>query len=343
MTAPSGGGRPGAVDPGRPRVVVLDPIREVPWDYDLERTLLEPAGVELVIPADDAEAEEAARRADVVILSGLRRLEAPLIGQLRRAVGILCYSVGMDKVDQEAARAAGIVVRNVPGYCTDDVADHALALLLAAWRRLPGLSARAAAHDWAIHADPDLAALRRMRGRTLGVVGAGRIGRAVAERARGFGMRTIAADPLVLDASPDLPVLPFEDVLAASDALVLCASLTPSTRGLIGREALARVRPGLVLVNVARGGLVDEVALAEALRDGRVAWAALDVRDPEPPRPEADPLRGLPNVLQTPHVGGASQEASADLHRMAAEICLELLATAGRLPQAAVPTVGTGT
>jgi D-3-phosphoglycerate dehydrogenase len=318
----------------RPRVVVLDPIRDVAWDYDLERAVLAPAGVDLVIPADDPAADAEARDADVVIVSGIRRLEAPLIGELRRAVGILCYSVGMDKVDGEAAAAAGIPVRNVPGYCTDEVADQALALLLAAWRRVPGLAARAEAYDWAVHADQDLAAIRRMRGHTLGVVGAGRIGRQVAQRARAFGMRTIAADPFVADAGSELPVLPFDEVLARADAIVLCAALSPRTRGLIGSDALARVRPGLVLVNVARGGLVDEPALATALRDGRVSFAALDVRDPEPPRPDADPLAGLPNVLQTPHVGGASQEATADLHRMAAGICLELLTAAGRVAPA---------
>jgi D-3-phosphoglycerate dehydrogenase / 2-oxoglutarate reductase len=318
----------------RPRVVVLDPIRDVPWDYDLERRVLGPAGVELVVPADDAEGEDAVQSADVVIVTGLRRLEAPLVARLGRAVGIVCYSVGMDAVDGEAAARAGIPVRNVPGYCSDEVADHALTLLLAAWRRLPRLSARAAAHDWAVHADPALAAIRRLRAHTLGVVGAGRIGRGIAARARAFGMRTLAADPLVTDAGPDLPVVPLRELLAQVDALVLAAPLTPDTRGLIGRDALARVRPGLVLVNVARGGLVDEAALAEALADGRVSAAALDVRDPEPPDPARDPLTGHPAVLQTPHVGGSSQEASADLHRMAAEVCLELLAAAGRLPAA---------
>jgi D-3-phosphoglycerate dehydrogenase / 2-oxoglutarate reductase len=330
---PGTGASAGAVAVGsadRPRVVVLDPITDVPWDYDLERAVLGPAGVDLVIPSDDDEGEAAARAADVVIVSGLRRLDAPLIRELHRSVGILCYSVGMDKVDAQAAAEAGIPVRNVPGYCTDEVADHALALLLAAWRRVPGLATRAAAYDWAVHADPELAAIRRLRGHTLGVVGAGRIGRQVAERARAFGMRTIAADPFVTDAGPELPVLPLGEVLAGADALVLCAALTSATRWLIGRDELASVRSGLVLVNVARGGLIDERALADALRDGRVAFAALDVRDPEPPRPDADALAGLTNVLQTPHVGGASQEATADLHRMAAEICLEMLAAGGR-------------
>jgi D-3-phosphoglycerate dehydrogenase len=237
----------------------------------------------------------------------------------------------MDRVDADAASRAGIAVRNVPGYCTDEVADHALALLLAAWRRVPQLAARTREGDWDVHDDADLRAIRRLRGKTLGLVGAGRIGRAVAARARAFGMTTIADDPYVADAGPDLAVVPLATLLERSDALVLCALLTAETRGLIGRDALARVRPGLVLVNVARGGLVDEAALAEAMRDGRVAAAALDVRDPEPPVPGRDPLAGLPGLLVTPHIAASSQEAVRDLHEMAAAISLDLLRGAGRL------------
>jgi D-3-phosphoglycerate dehydrogenase len=317
--------------PARPSVVVLDPIRSIDWDYGIERRLLDVAGAELVLPPDEETADEAIRDADIVVVTGLRRLDAERIEGLRRAVGILCYSIGMDRVDATAAAKAGIAVRNVPGYCTDEVSDHALALLLAAWRRVPQLAARAAGGDWAVHDDPDHRAIRRLRGKTLGVLGAGRIGRAVTARARAFGMTTIAADPYVADGGPDLAVLPLASVLARADALVLCALLTDETRGIIGRDALARVRPGLVLVNVARGGLVDESALADAMRDGRVAAAALDVRDPEPPISGRDPLAGLPGLLVTPHIAASSQEAVVDLHEMAAAIGLEMLRDAGRL------------
>jgi D-3-phosphoglycerate dehydrogenase / 2-oxoglutarate reductase len=314
-----------------PQVVVLDPIRDLDWDYGIEARLLAVAGADLVLPADDVAADAAVRDADVVVVSGIRGLDADGIARLRRAVGILCYSIGMDRVDGEAARAAGIPVRNVPGYCTDEVADHAMTLLLAAWRRLPQLAARAADGDWAVHADPDHRSILRLRGRALGILGAGRIGRAVASRARAFGMSTLASDPYVDDAGPDLPVVPLPELLERADALVLCALLTDQTRGIVGREALARVRPGLVLVNVARGGLVDEHALAEAMRDGRVAAAALDVRDPEPPIAGQDPLTGLPGLLVTPHIAASSQEAVRDLHEMAAEIALEMLRDARRL------------
>jgi D-3-phosphoglycerate dehydrogenase len=315
-----------------PTVTFFDPIRGRDWNYGIEQEVLAPHGVRLVVPPTDEEADAAIQNADVVVVSGIRRLLAPQIASLGRAVGILCYSIGMDKVDGAAAEARGIPVRNVPGYCSDEVADHALTLLLAAWRRLVPLARRTREGSWNTAQDPDLPAIRRMRGSTLGIVGAGRIGRGVARRARGFGFRTIASDPFVEPGSdPELDILPLPEVLAQADGLILCAALTSDNRHLIDRAALALVRPGLVLVNVARGGLVDETALAEALADGRVATAALDVRDPEPPHPGADPLAGFDNLVLTPHIAATSQQAVEDLHRMAAEISLELLRDGGRL------------
>jgi D-3-phosphoglycerate dehydrogenase len=313
-----------------PRVVVLDPIPG-DWSFEPVRGALRRHAVELVVPSSVEEADAAIRDADMVIVTGVRRLDAKAIGKLRRAAGILCYSIGMDKVDTVAAAKAGIEVRNIPDYCTDEVSDHALALLLAAERRLLPVTA-AMGSGWRLTDRSELAPIRRMRGQTLGVLGAGRIGRLVARKARGLGFVTLAHDPLVaVTADPDLELVEFDALLARSDALVLCAALTDGSRGVIGRDALTRVRRGVIVVNVARGGLIDEFALADALRDGRVGYAALDVRDPEPPDAANDPLRELPNVLQTPHVAGTSQEAAEDLHRIAAETVLDMLAGAGRL------------
>lgn len=314
----------------RPRVVFYDPIRP-DWSYDIERSVFEPEGVELVIPADDAEAERSIEDADVVVVTGIGRLGAAQIGRLRNAVGLLCYSIGMNQVDGASAAAAGIPVRNVPGYCADEVADHALTLLLAGWRRLIPIVERTATSGWpAAQSSADVQAIRRIRGKTLGILGAGRIGRKVAERARAFGLRTIAADPYATGTA-DLPILSLEEVLAQADGFICCAALTPESRGVLGAAALAHVKPGLIFVNVARGGLVDEVALAAAIADGRIAVAALDVRDPEPPDAARDVLTGLANVVQTPHIAASSQEAVLDLHREAAETCLELLRAGGRL------------
>jgi D-3-phosphoglycerate dehydrogenase len=324
-----------------PVAVVLDPYPGVDDPFAVDAALLAQAGVGLEVPPDTAAGARAAEDADVVIVTGVRRLDAALISRLRQAVGIVCYSIGMDQVDRDAAAARSIPVRNIPGYCTDEVADHALLLLLAARRRLLPLAGRAAAGDWAILDDPHHDAIRRSRGTTLGIIGAGRIGRAVAARARAFGMRTIAADPYVTQSDAELPILPLDEVLAEADALVLCAALTPETRGILDARALGRVRPGLILVNVARGGLVDEAALADALADGRVAVAALDVRDPEPPVPGRDPLIGhvaSGRLIVTPHMAASSREAVDDLHRMAAATVIELLRDAGRLPD---PTADT--
>jgi D-3-phosphoglycerate dehydrogenase len=318
---------------GRPRVVVFDPIPGG-WSFDVEAGVLGGRGVDLVVPADESAANEAIATADAVIVTGVRRLDAGRIGTLERCAGILCYSIGMDKVDGPAALGAGIPVRNVPDYCTDEVSDHAMTLLLAAQRRLLPIANATAEGEWPLRDRSELTAIRRLRGQTLGIAGAGRTGKLVARKARGFGFRTIAYDPFLTDSGdPDLELVSFDELLQRADAMVICAALTPGAPPLLSRDALAEVRPGLILVNVARGGHVDENALAAALQDGRVAVAALDVRATEPPA-EPDPLAGLPNVIQTPHVAASSREAADDLHRLAAEYVLGLLEDAGRIPAA---------
>ena len=317
----------------QPRVVVFDPIPGA-WSFAHEEAALAHRGVELVVPATPDEADEAIRDATAIIVTGIRRLDAPRIATLRDTAGILCYSIGMDKVDGPAAADRGIVVRNVPDYCTDEVSDHALALLLAAQRRIVPVAV-ATAKRWGRERELT-EPIRRLRGQTLGILGAGRIGRLVARKARAFGFVTIAHDPVISESvDPDLELVSFDELIARADALVLCAALTPTSRGSIGQETLARIKPGLILVNVARGELIDEEALADALLDGRVSYAALDVRAPEPPDPDTDPLAGIDNLLQTPHMAATSRDAVDDLHRLAARYVLELLESAGRIPAVA--------
>lgn len=308
------------------RVLVYDPYLDEAWAADL-RAAIGP-GVEVEIPWEPAAADAALPAADVVIATGRRHLGPAEIARMERARAVVCFSIGMDQVDGPAAAAAGITVTNIPDYCTVDVADHALALLLAAQRRLVPLATETAAGTWTGHRAVDVASLRRLGGRTLGVVGFGRIGQAVAVRARAFDLRVIAADP-GLTASPmaGVGLVALEELAARADAVVLCAALTPASRGVIGEAFLARVRPGLVLVNVARGGLVDETALRAALDDGRVAVAALDVRAAEPP-PADDPLAGRPDVILTPHAAGSSVEAFDDLLEKTAVLVHRLLAAA---------------
>lgn len=315
----------------RPQVLLFDPINWIQnWSYDEELDALASLGVDLVIPADRGSRDAGLPEADVVVVSSIDRLSASHIDGLKRCVGILCYSAGMDAVDVEAANRAGIAVTNIRA-ATDDVADHALALLLAAWRRLPSMVSEAEAGRWDLEQHPEFRSISRLRGSTLGVFGAGAIGRAVAMRARAFGMHTIATYRRPGGAEPDLPHVPLEQLIAESDGLVLTASLNPTTQGIVNRQVLTGAKPGLIVVNVGRGGLIVERDLADALDAGIVAAAALDVRDPEPPDPNNDLLTGRSDVIVTPHTAGVSVEALSSLHRLAAEGIESLLRQGGRL------------
>jgi D-3-phosphoglycerate dehydrogenase len=173
--------------------------------------------------------------------------------------------------------------------------------------------------------------IKRSRGLTVGVVGAGRIGRAVAAKARAFGMSTIAHDPYLATAEDALPLVDRGELLARSDVIVLCASATSTMPFRLGRGDFLAMRTPPVIVNVARGALIDEAALAEALRAGTVSAAALDVRVDEPPDPADDPLAGAPNLILTPHVGASSAAAIGDLRTGVAEAAIALLVEAGRI------------
>jgi D-3-phosphoglycerate dehydrogenase len=309
--------------------LVFDPIRRADWSYAEERAILADAGVELAVPADGDDPLELAAEADVVIVSS--RLPPEALPRLGRCCAIVCYSVGTDGVDVMLASAAGIPVRNVPDYCTEEVSDHALALVLAIERRIVPFAEASRRGEWSARRAELVAGMRRSDQRTIGVVGLGRIGRRVASKCQGVGMRVLGVDP-----DPDVQadgvdrVDSLDLLLPMVDVVVLCAALTAGSRQLIDREAIRRMRPGAALVNVARGGLVDEVALLEALDNGSIGWAALDVRDPEPPAP-GDRLATHPRVIATPHVAATSMDAWADLHRGAAAQVLAALDAAGRL------------
>lgn len=315
-----------------PIVVLFDPVTWTgDWSYDTERATLENAGATLVVPDSRAERDAALPDADVVVVSSIEQLASEHIGRLRRCVGILCYSAGKDAVDLTAAEDAGIPVTNVQSG-TADVADHAIALLLAAWRMIPAMTAAADSYSWDLSEHPEISSIRRMDGTTLGIFGAGAIGHAVAHRARAFGMRTIGTYRRPETADDDLlPHVAIEDLFAQSDAVVLTASLTPSSTGIINADILSHARPGMVLVNVSRGALVVESDLVAALDDGTIRVAALDVRDPEPPDPETDRLTGRSDVIQTPHWAGVTVDALENLHRLAAEKIIGLLREGRRL------------
>jgi glyoxylate reductase len=224
------------------------------------------------------------------------RIDAGVIAAAPDLRVISNYAVGSDNVDKAAAAARGIPVGITPDVLTEATADLAFAGLLAVARRLPEAMAAVREGAWKTW-EPDWLLGHDVHGSTLGVVGFGRIGQAVARRAAGFDMRVLH--------TPDTPL---PGLLADADAVSLHVPLTPDTRHLIDAAALERMKPTAVLVNTARGGVVDQQALAEALHRGRIAGAALDVTDPEPLPPD-HPLLDAPNLLVLPHIGSATHQA----------------------------------
>lgn len=306
-------------------------MRVVVTDYgfptlDPERGVLEPLGVEVVACQCQTVGDviAAAQDADALLVQW-----APVTAEVIAALPDRCrvvvrYGIGTDNVDLGAAAARGLVVCNVPDYCIDEVADHTLALALATARQIPQIDARVRAGTWKITPDAPMPAFRAS---TFGLVGLGRIARAVADRARAFGFRLAAYDPYA-DASAFADAgaepLPLGQLLAESDLLSLHAPLTDATRHLLRAETLATMKPTARIVNTSRGGLIDTVALADALARGVVAGAALDVFEAEP-LPDGHPLRSAPNALLTSHVAWFSQQSLPALQRLAAEEAARVL------------------
>lgn len=313
-----------------PLVVIPEPIRSMAWSYEVERSILEPLGIRLLVPDSAEEAAAALPDADVVFTSS--PLGADDIARFGRAAGIVCYSVGMDYVDRAAASARGIRVWNCPTANNEEVSDHAVLLVLAAQRRLLPFALAAADGEWGVYEWPMLGQIHRIRSRTIGIIGLGRIGHLTARKLHGFRPTIIAYDPYI-DGTPDpeVELVSLDELAARSDIVVSCAALTETSRGIIGRDFLGRTRPGVLIVNVSRGGIVDEDALADALDAGHVAYAALDVRAPEPPDPARDRLTGRPDVVLTQHIAASSVESIAGLHVEAAEQIVRMLREAGRL------------
>ena len=264
------------------------------------------------------------------LLSQYCPLGAEALAALARCRVIARYGVGYDSVDVPAATGRGICVCNVPDYCVNEVSDHALALLLAWARHVAALDRAVRGGAWDYRA---VGPVVRLRGRTLGLVGFGRIARALASKAAALGLRILAHDPLVsaeaIRGGGAEPADTLDDLLSAADFVSLHVPLGEGTRGLIGEAALRRMRAGAVLINTARGALVDEPALARALGEGWIAGAALDVLTAEPPLP-GHPLVGLPNVILTPHVAWYSEESEAELRWKAAQNVADVLT--GRRP-----------
>lgn len=311
-----------------PLILTVDPWLE---QAELAELLPEMRVLQRTLPVSDPACEAVVTS----IGAPFGRRDADALPALRVVV---TASVGYDHLDVEGLAERGIASFCVPGYCSNEVADHALASVLALWRGLPRLDAARRAGIWD---QVSTAGLRQIAGSTLGVVGFGRIGRRLAERAQALEIDVLAHDPLLDDAvirGAGATPASLDDLLRASHAVSLHLPLVASTEQLIGARELALLPPWAVLVNVSRAGLVDLSALAHGLRAGRPAAAAFDVWESEPPRP-GDPRLDAPNLLLTPHVAWASEQSDARLLASVAEAVragLEGRAHEGRLTPLAV-------
>jgi D-3-phosphoglycerate dehydrogenase len=278
---------------------------------DVERSILTAAGLAVEL--------RTCRTAEEVIAAGTETQAVGLLVQyapvsdtvlraLPRCRAVGRYGVGLDTIDLAAASRLGVRVVNVPDYCTDEVADHALGLILALTRGIVPLDRGVQRGTW----DFRLAGrVRRPSSQRLGVIGLGRIGTALARRALALGYNVVATDPRRPRGSR-ISMVALDELLRTSDVVSIHAPLDEATHHLIDRAALARMRATAILVNTSRGGLVDHDALVDALRAGRIAGAGLDVQESEPLTPD-DPLIGLPNVVLTPHAAFYSEESLVEM------------------------------
>lgn len=296
----------------------------------VERALLAEAGATLVgADASRAKLQSSVLAEAVVVLSEASTIDAELLAAVPQCRAVVVYAIGLDHVDLAAATELGIIVAHTPGFCADEVSNHALLFILACARRLLPLDRQLRTGWWPDPTDLEaaLCPMGSLRGERLGLVGFGTIARLVAQKAAVFGMYIAAYDPLVGDdafAQLGVERLELEELLAASDYVSLHAPLTPATRGLLDAGRLGLMKPSAFLINTSRGGLVDEPALVAALQRGQLAGAALDVFAQEP-LPADHPLLGMDNVIVTPHTAYCSDASYSRVRRMAAEAAANVL------------------
>jgi D-3-phosphoglycerate dehydrogenase len=291
------------------KVVLTDYVWE---SLEVETRTLE--GVARLVPLRTRTPEEflpEAADCDALLNTYAGPITAEVMARMPRCRIIARYGIGVDTIDLEAATAAGIIVTNNPTYCIEEVAEHTMALLLACARKVPFYDRLVRQGRWEL---PPGKPMFRLAGRTLGLVGFGNIARAVAARAAAFGMRVLFYDPFV--AAGRFPIAgekkELVELLRESDFVSVHPPLVPETRGMIGDQALAEMKPTAFLLNCARGPIVDTAALVRALDAGRIAGCALDTTDPEP-LPDPHPLRGRENAIVTPHAAWYSEQAMVGL------------------------------
>jgi D-3-phosphoglycerate dehydrogenase len=294
-------------------------VTDYAWpSLDVEREILGKVGAELLV-AETGEVDELVQLAPKAnaILFNWKQVPPAVLRAAQRCVAATRYGIGLDNIDLTAATELGIVVSNVPAYCIDDVADHTMALLLACDRKVAWFDRDIKDGRYDLKAQ---APLRRLRGHTLGLVGLGKIGRAVAERATAFGLRLLALasrNPDSTDDQTSIERVPLAELLARSDFLSLHLPATPETVTLFGRSAFELMKHGVVIINTSRGSLLPADELLQSLHSGKVAAAGLDVW-PQEPLPAGDALANHPRVIATPHAAFYSDESLVELQTTAA-------------------------
>jgi D-3-phosphoglycerate dehydrogenase len=298
---------------------------------------LQAIGAEVVqfTEPNSAEAIEIQERADALMVT-TPRVTGEMLRRMKRCKLVSRVGTGLDSIDIPAATECGIWVTNVPDYSIDEVSTHAIALLMAHARGLPLLFEQAERHDWN---QTSVRPLVRLKGQTLGIVGFGRIARAVAVKGLALDLKVLAYDPYVEEAvvrAAGCTPVSLDTLLSESDYISLHSPLTPETRHMIDARALALMKPTAYLINAARGPLIDPDALLAAVREKRIAGAALDVFETEP-LPADNPLFHEPNIWVTPHVAWYSEAAKVDMRVRGAEQVVRVLR--GEMPTSAVNTV----
>ena len=291
------------------KVVLTDYVWE---SLEVEKTTL--AGLADLVPLQTKKPDEflgEAAGCDALLNTYAGPITADVMAKMPRCRIIARYGIGVDTIDLDAATAAGIIVANNPTHCIEEVAEHTMAQLLAAARKIVFYDRQVRSESWAV---PPGKPLFRLAGSTLGLVGFGNIARQVAVRAAAFGMNVLYSDPYVKQGQFDAPgrAVELDAVLRESDFVSLHPPLMPQTRGMIGDEALGRMKKTAWLVNCARGPIVNTEALVRALDEGKIGGAALDTTDPEP-LPDPHPLRERDNVIINPHVAWYSETAMEGL------------------------------
>jgi D-3-phosphoglycerate dehydrogenase len=313
------------VRPSRPLVLITDCDHP---DTDVECAIFAAAGLDVRFANCRTEEDVLASGADAVaLLVQYAPISAKVLAGLGRCQVVGRYGVGLDTIDLSAARTRGVDVVCVPDYCVHEVSDHTITLVLSLCRGIMAYDAGVRSGRWAMR-ERDV--VRRFSTLRLGVIGLGRIGRRVATKAAALGFEVVCND-VVPPTESSWPLLSLEDLLMTSDVVTLHVPLTSETYHLIDAPKLALMRPTAVLINTSRGAVVDQVALAQAIAEGRLGGAGLDVLEVEPPDP-GDPLLLEERVIITPHVAFYSEESLVDLNRRAAENIVKALANRDLIP-----------